>query len=67
MKRRVKAPKPKNPVERMIQSKQKLINRLHEDIAYERRAMTERVKAIQSRIRLAQAILRALQKGELKP
>lgn len=58
---------PTTPVARMIASKQRLVARLKRDIAGIREKANEDVAKVEFRIRQANAILDALEKGTLKP
>jgi hypothetical protein len=56
-----------NAAERMLRSKKKLIIRLKSDIAKAQQAADYEIERIQGRIRIAQALADALEKGTLKP
>lgn len=56
-----------SPVERMKRGKSSLIKRLKNEINAVREDAAEEVRGIESRIRIAQSILDALEKGTLKP
>lgn len=61
------ATKEVNPAEKMLRTKKKLIKRLTNEIALVRQNAEEEVEQIKSRIRLAQVLADALEKGTLKP
>jgi hypothetical protein len=53
-------------VEKLLKSKRKLIDTLTENIEYERRECEEKVAKIRGRIKIAQSLVSALEKGTLK-
>lgn len=53
--------------ERMLRTKKKLVTRLKKEIADVRWQADEEVKRIESRIRIAQSLVDALERGTLKP
>jgi len=59
--------KQENPVQRMIKTKTALIARLHKDIRIIRQDAEHEIQRVQSRIRIADALLKALRNGALKP
>ena len=56
-----------NAAERMLKSKRKLIARLRREITQENEERDRQVLAIQARIRIAQTLVDALEKGTLNP
>lgn len=64
---KVKPKKEYTPAEKLTASKQRLIKTLRDNIRTVRADAEVEVKRIESRIRIAQSLLDALQKGTLKP
>ena len=56
-----------NAAEKMLKTKKKLIARLKQDIEAVRKDAEVEVSSIQGRIRVAQTLVDALEKGTLKP
>lgn len=60
--------KPKlSAAERLLESKRKHVKTLRSEIAWRRQQCEEDVKRIESRIRISQTLIDALEKGTLKP
>lgn len=55
-----------SPGMRMLKGKRLLVKRLRQEIVAEREAVERRVVKIEGRIRIAQALISALEKGALK-
>lgn len=58
---------PKSAAERLLASNRKLIKRLREEIKRVRVDSDEEIAKIEGRIRIAQTLVDALEKGTLKP
>lgn len=58
---------PMNGVERMLASKRRLVKRLKTDIATIRENSQWHIGKIEARIRVAETLIDALEKGTLKP
>ena len=58
--------KPIDPAKRMIANKKKLIQRLHHEIRQVRADAAAKIQTIKFRIRQANVILTALEKGTLR-
>jgi hypothetical protein len=56
-----------NAAEKMLAGKRRLIKRLKSDINWEQKNAAENIEKIQARIRIAQTLVDALEKGTLRP
>lgn len=55
------------PAERMLATKRKLVKRLRDEQAWVRQQAADRVAKIEKQIRIAQALIDALERGTLVP
>ena len=55
------------PADKLLASKRRLVKRLRDDIAWRRECHEADVAKIEARIRIAQVLIDALEKGTLKP
>ena len=56
-----------NAAEKMLRGKKKLIKRLRADIENEKQIAAQNIEGIEARIRIAQTLVDALEKGTLRP